>query len=157
MKKRLHFSAKNQFFIKLSCVHVKCTFDNCDDNFAWKIKFFFSNSEIDEKIEKCSKMFINLCSGDAKRSFVESTGKRSSEVKYPAVWIRNCWKVMFLREFCFVFRKSLCTNRMKIWWPCRTVPTIVRQNFLPKNQKLYKNCSIFQRGMKFSSNDRLYT
>ena len=39
MKKRLHFSAETQFSIKLSSAHVKCTFDNWDDNFKWKKNF----------------------------------------------------------------------------------------------------------------------
>ena len=156
MKKRWHFSVQIHFSFKLSS--VKCTFDNCVEIFALKKKKIFSNLKIDEKNKNFSKINIKLCSGDAKGRFVRSAGKRSSEV------INSCAlnpemlkKVMFVREHCFVSKKVLCAIRWQIWRPCRTVPTIVRHNFCHNPQKGCRNCYIFQRKNKISSNDRLYT
>ena len=137
---------------------VKCTFDSCAGNcwlLVWKS---YSQSWKFVKIRKnFGKKLSNLCSGDAKRSFLKSAGKRTSEVEFFLRYKSENDTKSLLREFCFVSKMTLCTIRMQIWRPCWTLPTIVQHKFQPKYQKLCMNCHILQRGIKFSSNDRLNT
>ena len=137
---------------------VKCTFDSCAGNCWLLIWQFYSQSWKFVKHRKnFGKNLSNLCSGNAKGSFVKSAEKRTSEFEFVCATNPKLIKKSLLREFCFVSKMILCTIRMQIWRPCWLLPTIVRHKFQPKYQKLCKNCHILQRGIKFSSNDRLYT
>ena len=80
-KRTITLFSGNPVFIKLSSVDVKCTFGNCDDDFAWKKHFFLQISKLMKKLRIDRKKIIKLCSGDAKWKFVKSEAKRLSEVK----------------------------------------------------------------------------
>ena len=138
---------------------VKCTFDSCAGNCWLLVWQFYSQSwKFVKNRKKLREKIIKFVLWRRKTQFCKKCRKKNVRSHFCALTPKLIEKIMFLRESCFVSKMILCTIRMQIWRPCRTAPTIVRYKFQHKYQKICTNCLfIFQRWIKFSLNDRLYT
>ena len=101
-EKLLHFPAETQFFNECSSVHVKCTFDDCAENFELNME------EVHTEIPKVMRKFeivgkiSKWSSRMRKRSLFNSEQTRLFLVKvFSTLSFKNIWKNLVLSRSCF--------------------------------------------------------
>ena len=158
-KKTITIFSGNPVFYQIVICTREMHFWQLRRQFCVKKLLFFQISKLMKKLRIDRKNIIKVCSGDAKRSFVKSASKKSPEVKNScALNPKIAKKKWCSSENFFLFsEKFSALLEVRSDGRVERFQTVSDTFVFPKNQKLCKNCYNLQRGIKISSNDRLYT
>ena len=156
-EKFLPFPAEIQFFIKLSSVHVKCTFDDCAETFELKMEEVHTEiPKLMRKFEIVGKKSQNGAP-ELENSVLSTVNKQGCAwSKYFPLSVPNLYEKLCSFEKLFFFKMIVRTGQMQLWQTCRTLPTKF-DTFYRKIQMLRKKYYTFPRKSNFSSNVHLYT
>ena len=143
-EKFLPFPAEIQFFIKLSSVHVKCTFDDCAETFELNME------EIHTEIPKLMRKFEIVGkkpqngAPELENSVLSTVNKQGCAwSKYFPLSVPKLYEKLSSFEKLFFFKMIVRTGQMQLWQTCRTLP--------PKSDTFYRKIQMLRQKILHTS------